>query len=305
MSDSRWPDFLIVGAAKAGTTALYHQLGTHPDIFMSPQKEMNFFALENQVLDFKGPGDMNGIHRTSITNIENYLSFFKGAKKEQVKGEVSPLYLYSDSAVIKIRKYVPNIKIIVCLRNPIDRAFSAFSHLIRDQREIEIDFLTAFFKNQERIDGGWAEIWHYGSMGLYANQLERYFSVFDKNQILILVYEKFLNDPQTTLLKICDFLMVDSSFNFDLEKKYNQSGSPRFQRLHQLLIRPHLIKNLGKIFMPKSIRTWVRENVINLNLKNKPSITPDQIQSIYPFFREDIRRTEALINIDLSHWKPK
>jgi len=299
------PDFLIIGAAKAGTTALYHQLGAHPNIFMSQQKEMNFFALENQIIDFKGPGDMSGIHRTSITNIKKYLSFFEGAKYGQVKGEVSPLYLYSDSAATNIHKYAPNIKIVICLRNPIDRAFSAFLHLIRDRREIESDFLTAFSKNQERLDASWAEIWHYGSMGLYADQLERYFSVFDKNQILILVYEKFLNDPQSTLKKICDFLKIDSTIEIDFEKKYNKSGSPRFQRIHQMLIRPHFIKNLGKIFLPKGIRTWIRESIINLNLKNKPTITPEQIQSIYPFFEEDIHRTEVLINTDLSHWKPK
>ena len=305
MSDSRWPDFLIVGAAKAGTTALYHQLGTHPDIFMSPQKEMNFFALENQVLDFKGPGDMNGIHRTSITDLENYLSFFEGSNKGQIKGEASPLYLYSDSAATNIHKYAPNIKIIVCLRNPIDRAFSAFSHLIRDQRELELDFISAFYKNQERKNAGWAEIWHYGSMGLYADQLERYYSTFNKSQVLVLIYEEFLKDPQSTLKKICDFLKIDPSFHFDPEKKYNQSRSPRFKRLHQVLIRPHYIKKIGKFIIPRRFRTRLRESVINFNLKNNPSLTPEQIQSIYPFFREDIRRTEALINIDLSNWKPK
>ncbi len=303
MSDSQWPDFLIVGAAKAGTTALYHQLGTHPDIFMSPQKEMNFFALENQAIDFKGPGDMNGIHRTSVTNKTEYLSFFMESNNKQIKGEVSPLYLYSKLAAKNIKKYIPNVKIIVCLRNPIDRAFSAFSHLTRDHRENEKDFLKAFSKNHERIDAEWAEIWHYGSMGLYGHQLERYYSEFDSNQIQILIYEEFVKDPQRTLKTICDFLKIDSTVEFEFEKKYNKSGSPKFQALHKMMIRPNVVKKFGKYLIPKIFRTRLREDIINFNLIDNQSITSEQFQSIYPFFEEDILRTEILINTDLSHWK--
>ena len=76
MSKLKWPNFLIIGAAKAGTTALYHQLNSHPEIFMSAQKEMNYFDIKDHEINFTGPGDMDGIHRTTITKKEEYLSFF-------------------------------------------------------------------------------------------------------------------------------------------------------------------------------------------------------------------------------------
>ncbi len=264
-----WPNFLIVGAAKAGTTALYHQLSAHHDVFMSSQKEMNFFALKDQIIDFKGPGDMNGIHRTSITDQEKYLSFFQDAWGVPSVGEASPLYLYSEKAPKLIYDLIPNMKIIVMLRNPIQRAFSAYSHLRRDQRETEENFELAFQLDEERKQKGWAEIWHYKSMGMYSEQLKRYTNLFPANQVMCLVYEDFLKNPQQTLKSICDFLNIDSSFAFQTEKKFNKSGAPKFKSLHQLLIRPHGIKNMYKPFLQTYFRTKLRESVIKLKLKKQ------------------------------------
>ena len=303
MSKLKWPNFLIIGAAKAGTTALYHQLNSHPEIFMSAQKELNYFALKDHEINFTGPGDMDGIHRTSITKKEEYLSFFS-AKHQKVIGEVSPLYLYSPMAPKNIFQHIPNVKIIVCLRNPVHRAFSAFMHLRRDKREMINNFQTAFNLDEERKNNGWAEIWHYRSMGLYGKQLQRYFSLFNKEQILCLIYEDFLKYPENTLKSICEFLGVNSSHNFDSEAKYNKSGIPRFQFLHQILIRPNLLKKVLKNFLPKELRTHLREKLINLNLNSQDSLSSEQIQHLYPYFEKDINRTELLINRDLDHWKP-
>lgn len=299
----QWPNFLIVGAAKAGTTALYHQLNAHPDVFMSSQKEMNFFALKDQIINFKGPGDMNGIHRTSITNQDNYLSFFQDSCGYSSVGEVSPLYLYSEKAPGLIYDLVPNMKIIVMLRNPIHRAFSAFSHLRRDQRETEEKFELAFQFDEKRKNQGWAEIWHYKSMGMYYDQVKRYNDLFPSGQIMYLVYEDFLNNPPQTLKTICDFLNIDSSFSFQTEKRYNKSGTPKINSLHQLLVRPHRIKKMFKHLLPKSFRTKLRESVININLDKQTKLTQEQFDSIFPVFEKDIEKTESLLEINLSHWK--
>ena len=305
MSDSRWPDFLIVGAAKAGTTALYHQLGTHPDIFMSPQKEMNFFALENQVIDFKGPGDIEITHKDSILRKDEYLDLFRAGDSFKAIGEASPLYLSSESACYRIKYYIPKIKLIGILRNPIDRAFSAFCHLRRDEREPESNFLLAVEKEPYRITSGWCEMWHYIKNGLYADQIERFQSNFKKDQILFLVYENFLSEPKATLKTICDFLQIDSTFPFEIGTKYNRSGTPRFKNVHQMLNQPQYINKFLKRLFPKKVLKELRESIINLNLKEKESLTEDQIHHLYPFFEKDIHRIEKLINMDLSHWKPK
>ena len=303
MAKVKWPDFLILGAAKAGTTALYHQLNSHPEIFMSVQKEMNYFALKDQKINFSGPGDMEGIHRTSITRKEEYLSFFS-ATSQNVMGEVSPLYLYSPIAPKNIFRHIPHVKLIICLRNPVHRAYSAFLHLRRDNREMIKDFQTAFNLDEERKNNGWAEIWHYRSMGLYGKQLQRYFSLFNQEQILCLIYEDFLNEPENTLKSICEFLGVNSSHNFDFGTKYNKSGTPRFQFLHQILIRPHILKKIIKKNLPKKLRTRLREKLLNLNLKSQDYLSLDQMQRLFTYFEKDIQYTEELIKRDLSHWKP-
>jgi hypothetical protein len=303
MSNVNWPNFLIVGAAKAGTTALYHQLTQHSEVFMSEQKEMNFFALKDQTLDFKGPGDMDGIHRTSITNQSIYISFFSNLKNKKAIGEVSPLYLYSPIAPELINSLIPNSKIIIILRNPVDRAFSAFSHLRRDHREKIDNFEKAFDQNDTRKELNWAEIWHYKSMGLYFDQVQRYLQYFPKNQMLFIIYDDFVNTPQKVLEKLCTFLSINSNFKFDTESKYNKSGTPRFQSFHQMLIRPHLFKKILKNFLPKFIRTHIRESLLNLNLKKNKSLTSAQFDSIYPAFKDDIEKLERLLNLDLSQWK--
>ena len=117
----RLPDFLIVGAAKSGTTSLYHFLGQHPDIFMSAVKELGFFALKNDV-QFNGPGDMNAIGCCSVNTLEAYSALFAEARGGVAAGESSNMYLYSQEAPHAIKAAIPNVKLIAILRDPVERA---------------------------------------------------------------------------------------------------------------------------------------------------------------------------------------
>src|SRR5688572_27472269 len=129
----RLPDFLVVGAAKAGTISLYHYLAQHPDVFMSPVNECNFFALEtaNWDREYLGPVDRFYIDQHCVRNLDAYHRLFEAARAGSVIGECSPLYLFSDVAPARIHAHIPNAKIIVILRQPIDRAFSNYQHLRR------------------------------------------------------------------------------------------------------------------------------------------------------------------------------
>ena len=133
------PNFLIIGAMKSGTTSLYHYLKQHPQIYMSSIKEPNFFALEGSNLDFNGAEGKEQIQRLikreSIINIEEYRALFRRAAHETAIGEASPMYLYSPEAPYRIRYYVPEAKLITILRNPVERAYSAFLYMTRDGRE--------------------------------------------------------------------------------------------------------------------------------------------------------------------------
>ena len=126
------PSFLIIGAAKAGTTSLWDFLKAHPQVYMPDIKETNFFALEGTRADFKGPGDDECLNRLAVTDLESYERLFEGVTDQVAIGEASPLYLYHPEAPRRIKALIPHTRIVAILRNPTDRAFSSFMHLVRD-----------------------------------------------------------------------------------------------------------------------------------------------------------------------------
>ncbi len=150
------PNFLIIGAAKAGTTALYSYLKQHPQIYMSPEKEPHFFAFEGEQPNFGGTaGKQEWLNRTVITDIETYRKQFQKVSREIAIGEASALYLYIPKAVERINHYIPDVKLITILRNPIERAYSAFLFQIRDELEPITDFAQALEEEKIRINKNW------------------------------------------------------------------------------------------------------------------------------------------------------
>ena len=150
------PNFLIIGAAKGGTTSLYHYLNQHPQVYMSPMKEPRFFALENEKLNFQNPD--KAINKTSVTSLSEYYKLFDGVTNETAIGEASPLYMYSTKAVERIAHYVPTAKLIAILRNPVDRAYSCYKHLIALE---PYSFADAILHEDKRISQNWAHLWNY------------------------------------------------------------------------------------------------------------------------------------------------
>src|SRR3954454_23553703 len=204
-----FPTFLILGAAKAGTTALYHYLKQHPEVCMSEIKETNFFALMGRPLDFRGPGDQEHINRFSVTTWGAYHSRFPDLTDAKAVGEASPLYLYSPEAPGRIARWLPRAKLVVILRDPVDRAYSAFLHLVRDGREAVRDFGEALRREKSRVADHWEHIWHYRAMGLYHEQLKRYADRFDRAQMRIYLHEDLEADPRGVLQDLFRFLGVD------------------------------------------------------------------------------------------------
>ena len=110
------PTFLVIGAPKSGTTSLYHYVGQHPDIFVSPVKEPRFFAFEGMTLDFRGPGDEE-LNASAVTSIEDYEALFQGRSTEKAIGEMSHLYLYCEGTASRIRRRIPDLKLVAVLRH--------------------------------------------------------------------------------------------------------------------------------------------------------------------------------------------
>jgi hypothetical protein len=241
------PNFLIIGAAKAGTTSLYEYLKQHPQIWMSPVKETNFFALEGEILDFRGPEDHNYINKFSITKIEDYLNLFQGVENQVAIGEASPLYLYHPTAPKRIQHYIPDVKLIVILRNPVDRAYSSFLHLVRDGREPLRIFAQALREEDVRIRSSWEHIWHYKQMGFYYDQLNRYFNRFEKQQIRVYLFEDFITNTSCTLKSIFQFLGVNDSFIPNMSIRHNVS-IPKKQNSIELLLEIEVRKRLIEVY---------------------------------------------------------
>jgi hypothetical protein len=217
------PNFIIVGAAKAGTTAIYHYLLQHPQVYLTPLKETNYFALAGQQLAFRGPGDEDYVNRLSITDEASYRSQFDGVRDEIAIGEASPLYLYHPQAAARIHDALPDAKIIAILRNPIDRAYSAFLHLVRDNREVHRDFEQALAQEPARIADNWEHIWHYLSMGRYYEQVKRYYDTFPHEQVRVYLYRDLRTDCTTLLRDTLNYLQVDPDFRFDTATRYNEA----------------------------------------------------------------------------------
>jgi hypothetical protein len=290
----RLPNFIVIGAARSGTTSLYAQLSRHPDIYMSSVKEPNFFAVEGERLAYQGPGEDR---LQWVTELSAYAELFGGAPSEAARGEASVLYLYSPKAAERIQHYVPSAKLIAVLRDPVARAFSAFSYL-KGRGSEPLDFEKALAAEEDRIEAGWSHIWHYRRVGLYGEQLERYYARFPAEQIRILLYEDFEADPLGAMRQLFEFLGVESAFEPDPGIRYNISGESRSGAL-ALLLRENRLTELAmpliKRFDPLVTRIKRRALV-------KPAIPPSAARELSEYYREDVERLGELLGRGVSSW---
>ena len=297
------PNFLIIGAPKAGTTSLYGYLQQHPQIYMSPVKEPHFFTFEGEKINFAGPGDQERL-QGAVTTIEQYRQLFDQVREEIAIGEASTTYLSSAKAVSRIRYYLPQVKIIAILRNPIDAAYASFLHLIRDGDETITDFVLALKQEEKRIQQNWDGLWHYQSRGFYYSQVKSYFDTFDRQQIKIYLYEDFQTNCDTFLQDLWQFLGVDDSFIPDMTQQLNVSAIPKNNTLNKLLMRPNGLKSAIKSLLPITIRSYLADQLKNWNYNQyqKPEMSPEIRTQLTLTYKEDILKLQELIEQDLSHW---
>jgi len=266
---------------------------------MSPVKEPNFFAFEGEKMNFRAPQDQEGINRTSVTDITAYRALFRGVTSEKAIGEASHWYLYSPKAPGRIRRHLPKAKLIVVLRDPVERAYSQYLHFIRDGQEPLTDFARALQEEQTRIHNNWA-FGRYASRGFYHAQLRRYFDAFDRSQIKVYLYEDFSADPIGVLRDTFRFLGVDEVFVPEMSVRPNVSGVPNNRALHALLTRPERIKAILKPYLPPKLLRFASD-LRDRNLA-KPQLAQEERRQMAEMYREDILKLQDLIGRDLSKW---
>jgi hypothetical protein len=299
------PNFFVIGAAKSGTSAIWHHLQEHPQIYMSPRKQTRFFAFAGQEPDFRGPVPKNMERPYAIPDLETYHGLFDGVRNETAIGEASWTYLYRSEASRRIREYAPEAKLITILRNPVDRAYSHYRQNVQAGREPLADFPQALAREEVRIRDNWWPEFHYVQMGLYSVQLKRYFDTFDRDQIKIYLYEDLVSDPYGLLRDAFGFLGVDDRFTPEAIIRSNPSGAPKSRSLHTLLQRLETIRPAVERLVPnKKLQTIVRfgRNLNNRNITHLQLSPEKRRRIIDEYFREDILSLQDLIHRDIGAW---
>lgn len=296
------PHFLIIGAAKSGTTSIYEGLKQHPKIQMSSVKEPNFFALEGSDLAFKPGSTTSGYLEECVTDWDQYLQLFHPSNGHKILGEASPIYLYDTNAAKRIHQYIPTAKLIVILRNPIERAYSNFLQHVREGIETTDSFSTAIELEERRLAEKWWWGFAYIKAGFYHQQLLRYTNIFASDQIKIYLYDDFKLSPEDILRDIFQFLDVDPAFtSSSLSTQHNVGGAPQNKALHSFLSKPNPLKEPFKRLLPQKLR---KRLVTNLKARNlaKPPLDNDLKRMLTEIYRSDILKLSTLIDRDLSAW---
>jgi hypothetical protein len=309
------PNFFLVGAPKAGTTSLYHYLDQHPEIYMSPLKEISYFSSEVRSESFasslRGPAEQgiksmrryldSGAKEKRFGGIvsewEDYCSLFARAEKQRAIGEASVCYLWSSSAAQNIAAHIPHAKILIVLRNPVERAFSQYLHNLSDgvvQYGFREHLDAALF---HRHEGKFSVLHPFLELGLYADQVLRYQQNFPKAQIGLWLYEetrtpKFLND-------VMKFLGVDSAFTPDTAKRYLEQEIPKFPGLRSTLRNSALWRGLREA-IPAPVRTTLHD----LAYKKKGAVKLQSTERalLLEYYRQDILKLQTILQRDLSTW---
>ncbi len=302
------PNFLIIGAPRAGTTALHYLLQQHPEIFMSSNKEPHFFAFEDGELDLSCPPDnttIENLKQRSVLDLNSYEQLFSEVSDEQAIGDASPLYLASPGAPRRIKALLPSAKIIAILRNPVDRAYSHFLQNTRGSSQILPDF-PALLSDRALSSYAHRKKEYYVGLSLYYDALMHFFDVFERENVRVYLFEDFKQNSDLILKDIFQFLGVDASLILDTDKRYNASGVSNIKLVDSLLLRDSAVKTLLKRNLPPFIKSYlslIQNKVIDLNSTASLKISPDiRCQLLEEYFESDISKLKNLINQDVSVW---
>lgn len=293
------PNFLVIGAARAGTTAIHHALSKHPQIFMSPVKETNFFAFAGETLGFEGPGAE--FVNNSVRTLDEYKGLFADAAGASAIGEACPLYLYAPGAPERIAETLGQVKLIAILRNPVEQAFSHYLYARARMIEPLKSFAEALKAQNERLAAHWQPLFQYSRFPRYGEQLGRFLEHFPRTSLLVHLYEDFVADPDAVYRSIFEFVGVDPTFEPPKER-VNGGGVPRSARLQRLIMRPTVLSPVFRTVLPEAARAGLRNHLSGSNIERPPFPVAVR-ERLLDELRDDIRLAEELTGCDLSHWR--
>lgn len=292
------PNTFIIGVQKSATTSLYNWIGQHKDVCApSSLKDFPFFIKE----------DLYGQGVSSLA--PEYKKFGYSSEKVVLQGNVQ--YVFFKKAIERLYDHDKNGKLILVLRNPVDRAISAYNYF----KKLNIETLSledALKKEKDRLNGSYQEIcdFTYTAHGMYYEQVKNILEYFPGEQLLVLLYTDIKNNPEETIKRVYEFLDIDPDFKPEF-KKLNITGKVRFKWLqnavfNQNKIKKKVVKALDPI-VPIHLRTKIRWKIKELNtIKNSENTkgnSEKEKELFKSLFTEDVQKTGKLLNMDLSHWK--
>jgi hypothetical protein len=297
------PDFFIAGVPKAGTTALHVALARHPALYMSAVKEPKFFLTDGPPSAQGGPGDAK-TSREHIWRRADYEALFDSAPAGVLRGESTPFYLYNRDAQRRIRARIPDAKLIVVLRDPVERAHSNWTHLWSAGLEPIGDVVQACAEEDRRIAAGWAEFWHYTSLGRYGEQLEHLFGLFPREQVLLLRYRALIDDPARALDRVCAFLCVPQGVLTGMSRE-NVTAHPDRTLRHRAVATALRAVSAVSAALPEHPGSGLidhLERILQQDAAPRKPLTWDQREALIPSFETDIKLLGSVTGEDFSDW---
>jgi len=300
VAEPRRPNLFLVGAQKSGTTTLATMLAGHPEIAMSTPKEPGFMAFGEQgYICRDGYGELPQASSWVLRSEADYLALWQDAPASaRILGEASTWYLSEPGCAEKLHAFNPEARIMMILRQPADRAYSAWSHARRDGEEPCARFEEALAAERERVQP--SHLLRYREMGHYASYLRHYRQLFGAGRVLVLFYEDLRDRPDTLWEQCCEFLEVAPTPAPEAYRQ-NRSGMPR-SRLLFALLRSENFKRRVKRIVPLSFAARVKERLDALMLESLPPVPEAARALLTREFAEEIRDLENLTGRDLQHW---
>ena len=296
------PNFMIVGSAKCGTSSFARYLQEHPDIFISTPKEPRFISSQFTPFPLGGPKDA-ALENRYVKDYESYLKLFEGATEKAI-GEASVDNLFfHEQAIPVIKKTVGTPKIIIMLRNPVKRAFSAYQHMIRDERET-LTFEEGMAESKMRRQENWEFLYSYKEVGLYYQQVKAYMDNFPK--VKVIFTEDMGKGPQTVLREVFEFLEVDPNVELEQFLKYNLSGVPKNRALHNAinndkgLVR-RMVSPIARAVLSKAARERISSRIQESNF-DRLEMSEESKARLIEYYRTDVAQLQKLLDRDLSNW---
>lgn len=291
------PNLFILGAAKSGTTTLFHLLDQHPEIFMSFEKEPMFFSRD----DYYAKG-LKWYINTYFSNSHNF----------SVRGEASPHYLYWAKKVSKRIRQISQyntIKFLIILRNPVERAYSHYWNMVADGRE-DLPFYEALILEEKRISESFDELESYGSMqygyfrgGCYEEQIQHYLEKFPAENFMFMLQDDIINNQRATMKDVFKFLNINPDIEVETTKS-NPASIPKNKTLQKILKNRANWKEIFKKLIPLESRYKIKNFLLEVNTKvsDYPVLETEERSLLKNKYSSQLEKLSLTLNRDVTYW---